>query len=67
MDKVNENQDDLSTFQTPVKEALKNNESPDDKETKKKQEHSNIYQSQQLLDKYVQDQESCYHMTKFTP
>jgi len=46
---------------------IKNDLSSDDKETKHKQEYSNIYQNQQLLDKYVQTKKVFDYMSEFTP
>lgn len=70
MSKVNENRNDMDTFQTEsyahidldyhpiIKKDLISYGSYDDKETKHKQEYSNIYHHKQLLDKYVQSKKT---------
>ena len=70
MNRVNENRNDMNTFQTEshayidvdyhpiIKKDLRSYGSSDDKETKHKQEYSNIYHHKQLLDKYVQNQKT---------
>jgi len=79
MNGVNQNKNDMNTFQTAsytnidlgyhpiLKNGLENYGSSDDKETKHKQEYSSIYQSQQLFNNYVQNQESSYYISEFTP